>query len=132
MGLPHNTKNHTRESSFSLAFGTEAVLPPEVVFLTPRIENFEEGTSDKGLRANLDLVEERRADSRLRALAYKNTIAKLYNRKVHPRPIKLGDLVLQTAEVSNPTRTRGKLAPGWEGPYRVAEVVRDDTYHLTM
>lgn len=120
------------ESPFSLAFGTEAVLPPKVVFPTPRIKNFEEGTTDKGLHANLDLVEERRADAHLRTLAYKKTIAELYNRKVCPRPIKLSNLVLRKAEVSDPTCTRGKLAPSWEGPYRVAEVFRDGTYCLTM
>lgn len=70
------------------------VLLPEVVFPTPRIENFEEETSEEGLRANLDLVEERRANARLRALAYKKTIAKLYNQRVHPQQIKPDDLVL--------------------------------------
>ena len=53
----------TGESPFSLAFGTEAVLPPEVVFLTLRIENFKESTSDDELRTNLDFIEERRANA---------------------------------------------------------------------
>ncbi|RRT72769.1 hypothetical protein B296_00011348 [Ensete ventricosum] len=32
--------------------------------------------------------------------------------------------------VSDPTRSCGKLAPNWEGPYRVVEVVREGTYTL--
>ncbi|RRT31268.1 hypothetical protein B296_00053366, partial [Ensete ventricosum] len=31
-------------------------------------------------------------------------------------------------EISNPTRSRSKLAPNWEGPYRVVDVIRDTTY----
>ncbi|RWW68964.1 hypothetical protein BHE74_00023466, partial [Ensete ventricosum] len=54
----------------------------------------------------------------------------LYNHKVFPRQIKAGDLVLRKAEVSDPTRSRGKLAPNWEGPYRVANTSREGTYTL--
>ncbi|RRT64309.1 hypothetical protein B296_00019387 [Ensete ventricosum] len=42
----------------------------------------------------------------------------------------MGNLVLRKAEVNDPTRSRGKLALNWEGPYRVMEVVRDGTYTL--
>lgn len=41
------SKTAMGESPFSLAFETKVVLPPKVVFLTPRIENFEKGTSKK-------------------------------------------------------------------------------------
>ncbi|RZS26906.1 hypothetical protein BHM03_00060326, partial [Ensete ventricosum] len=43
---------------------------------------------------------------------------------------KMGDLVLRKIEVIDPTRSRGKLAPNWEGPYRVIDVIRDRTYTL--
>lgn len=124
-------KAATGESPFNLVFGMEAMLPPEVVFPTSRVENFEEGTSEDGLRANLDFIKERRADAHLRALVYKKTIAKLYNRRVNPQSIKLDDLVLRNAKVSNLTHAWGKLAPNWEGPYKVMDVVQDGTYRLT-
>ncbi|RRT76968.1 hypothetical protein B296_00006880 [Ensete ventricosum] len=56
-------------------------------------------------------VDEKRADAHLWTLAYKKVVAKLYNHRVLPRLIKAGDLVLRKAEVSDPTRSRGKLAP---------------------
>ncbi|RRT73108.1 hypothetical protein B296_00012597 [Ensete ventricosum] len=61
------------------------------------------------LRENLDLLEEKRADSHLRALAYRRAVTKLYNRRVRPRHVETGDLVLRKTEVSDPTRSRGKL-----------------------
>ena len=118
------------ESPYSLAFGTEAILSPEVAIATLRARNYDEETSNEGLRASLDMLKERRADAHLKALSYKRAVAKVYNRKVRPRPIKLNDLVLRKTEVSDPTRARGKLALKWEGPYRVVEVIRPGTYRL--
>ncbi|RWW49659.1 hypothetical protein BHE74_00044145, partial [Ensete ventricosum] len=82
------------------------------------------------LYENLDILEEKRADAHLRTLAYRRAVTKLYNHRVRPQLVKMGDLVLQKAKVSDPTRSRGKLAPNWEGPYRVVEVVREGTYTL--
>ncbi|CAD5168155.1 unnamed protein product [Musa acuminata subsp. malaccensis] len=123
-------KTANGESPYSLAFDAEAVLPAEVEIATPQTESYDEGASAEGLRAGLDLLEERRADAHLKALSYKRAVARIYNRKVRPRPIRLEDLVLRRVEVSNPTRAHGKLSPRWEGPYRVVGVVRPGTYRL--
>ncbi|RRT31974.1 hypothetical protein B296_00049408 [Ensete ventricosum] len=69
------------------------------------------------LRKNLDLLEEKRVDAYLRALAYRRVVTKLYNHRVRPQHVKMGDLVLRKIEVSDPARSHGKLAPNWEGPY---------------
>uniref|UniRef100_A0A804ICM7 Reverse transcriptase domain-containing protein n=1 Tax=Musa acuminata subsp. malaccensis TaxID=214687 RepID=A0A804ICM7_MUSAM len=97
-------KTASGESPFSLAFETEAVLPPEMVFPTLRTTVYEQDNSKDCLRANIDLLEERRAEAHLRTLAYKKATARMYNYKVHPRPIKVRDLVLRKTEVSDPTR----------------------------
>ncbi|RRT66597.1 hypothetical protein B296_00040078 [Ensete ventricosum] len=83
------------------------------------IENFTPEASEVGLRENLDMLEERRAKAHLRNLHYQRAVAQLYNQRIRPRPIGKGDLVLKRAEVSDPGHTQGKLAPRWEGPYRV-------------
>ncbi|RWW53388.1 hypothetical protein BHE74_00040146, partial [Ensete ventricosum] len=106
----------------------EAVLPPEVVFPTLRVQTQRNKESNQQIRENLDLLEEKRADAHLRALAYRRAITKLYNCRVRPRRIDMGDLVLRKTEVSYPTRSHGKLAPNWEGPYQVVDVIRDETY----
>ncbi|XP_065050247.1 uncharacterized protein LOC103995026 [Musa acuminata AAA Group] len=121
--LRTTAKTVTGESPYSLAFRTDVVLPPEVAIATLRTRNYDEKITNEGLRAGLDLLEERRADAHLKALSYKRAVARVYNRKVRPRPIKLDDLVLRKTEVSDSTRARGKMAPKWEGPYRVDKIV---------
>ncbi|RWW49265.1 hypothetical protein BHE74_00044596 [Ensete ventricosum] len=106
------------------------VPPPDVVFPTLRIQMHDKEASSQQLHENLDLLEEKRADAHLRTLAYKKAIVRLYNHKVRPRFIKTGDLVLWKAEVSDPTRSRRKLAPNWEGPYRVVDVIGKETCTL--
>ncbi|XP_064940576.1 uncharacterized protein LOC135594082 [Musa acuminata AAA Group] len=99
-------------------------------FPYPSDENYDERVSTQGLQASLDLLKERCADAHLKDLSYKRAIARIYNRKVRPQLIKLGDPILRKAEVSDPTRARGKLALNWEGPYRVIGVAKIGTYRL--
>ncbi|RRT43439.1 hypothetical protein B296_00051132 [Ensete ventricosum] len=58
-------KTQMVESPYNLAFSTEVVLPPEVVFPTLRVEHFEEKASRFSLRENLDLIEELRPEAHL-------------------------------------------------------------------
>ena len=61
--------------------------------------------------------------------AYRQKVARYYNVRVKNKAFRVGDLVLRRAAVSQP-QDRGKLAPNWEGPYEVKEVVRPETYYL--
>ena len=57
-------------------------------------------------------------------------MAKYYNTRVRHRDFKVGDLVMR--KVMGPARepTQGKLAPNWEGPYRITLWYKKGTYHL--
>ncbi|RRT48926.1 hypothetical protein B296_00035464 [Ensete ventricosum] len=72
------------ESPYNLVFGTEVILPPEVVFPILRVENFTPEASEVGIGENLDLVEECNAIAQLRTLHYQKVIARLYNRRDRP------------------------------------------------
>jgi hypothetical protein len=48
------------DTSFSLTFGTEVVIPIEVGSLTYRVEHYDLGLNIEGMKLHLDLLEERR------------------------------------------------------------------------
>ena len=119
----------TGETPFALAFGTEAVIPIELKLPSVRVMAFDEHQNSQGLKANLDLLEEKREVAQVRMAVYRQKVARYYNSRVKNKAFRAGDLVLRRAAVSQP-QDRGKLAPNWEGPYEVKEVVRPGTYYL--
>jgi hypothetical protein len=57
-------------------------------------------------------------------------MAKYFNMKVKPRNFKVGDLVLRKVTLATRDLVEGKLAPSWEGPYKVIGCQRPGAYHL--
>ena len=71
----------------------------------------------------LDLLEEYQEATTIRLAEYQQKLARRYNWDVKTRGFGVGDLVLRKV-VGNMWDTNvGKLAPTWEGPYRVTVVV---------
>ncbi|GAV91531.1 rve domain-containing protein/RVT_3 domain-containing protein [Cephalotus follicularis] len=120
----------TGESPYSLCFGAEAMIPVEVGVQSPRVVHFTEDNNEEGLRCLLDLVGELRDKATIRVAAYQERVSRYYNKRVSPRPLRQGDLVLRNSAVADPTGTRGKLAPAWEGPYKIKRVLRPGTFKL--
>ena len=69
----------TKETPFSLTYGTEAMLPMEVAVNTLRVANQDEESNTQDLRINLDILEEKREESGVRQAAYKHATERYYN-----------------------------------------------------
>ena len=119
----------TNETPFSLTYGSEAVLPLEIGLPTDRVLHFNEEETETDMRANLDLLQERREVAALRQATYKSQTEKYYNRRVKERACKVGDLVLRKNEASR-AENQGKLSQNWEGPYKVVEAHLNGSYVL--
>ncbi|XP_004308743.1 PREDICTED: uncharacterized protein LOC101305805 [Fragaria vesca subsp. vesca] len=115
----------TGETFFSLAFGTEAVLPIETSIPSRRVENFDATTNEEGLQLNINLIEERRERADLHNQVYKQRVARHYNSKVRTRTLGLRDWVMKKIM----TKTAG-LDPTWEGLYEIVEEVGPTTFFL--
>ncbi|XP_074347791.1 uncharacterized protein LOC141686647 [Apium graveolens] len=120
-------RSSTRETPFRLAYGTEALVPVEVGLESYRTEVYNVQTNTFGLRANVDLLEEKREASHQRNMKYLLQAAQHYDSEIKKRLFSIGDLILRELAASMPTR-QGKLQPIWEGPYKVIEVIRPGTY----
>ncbi|XP_030928211.1 uncharacterized protein LOC115954488 [Quercus lobata] len=75
----------TEETSFRIAYKSEAIIPIEVGFTSYRVENYDENKNDEAIRLQLDLVDKVRAIAEQRLVQYQNLMAKHYNSKVRHR-----------------------------------------------
>ncbi|XP_071728902.1 uncharacterized protein [Rutidosis leptorrhynchoides] len=122
-------KNSTGEISFSLVYGSEAVIPAEITVPTERTLSYSEGENDVRLRTNMNYAEERKEMAAIREATNKQRIAKYYDKRVRARTYKVGDLVWRNNQASRAQNT-GKLGPNWEGPYKVIEISNTGAYKL--
>ena len=119
----------TGATPFMLAYGAEAVVPVEISHSSPRIQAFDEKENEEGQRLALDLIDEVRDKAHAKIVEYQKKASFYYNLRVRERFFKQGDLVLRKIEASG-VGQKGKLAPNWEGPYRVKSVQGRGTYKL--
>ena len=121
---PHST---TQETPFRMVYGADAMIPVEINTSTWRREHFDENANIDNLNISADQLDEVRESARIREAAAKQRLAKRYNLKVRQRGFQEGDLVLK--KVTDP-KNKGKLAPNWEGPYRVLRNLNNGAYKL--
>ena len=68
---------------------------------------------------SLGSLDERRLNALYHVQLYKKRLERTFNKKVKPRNIKEGDLVLKSIPALLPIDPRGKFKPKWAGPYLV-------------
>ncbi|XP_021996094.1 uncharacterized protein LOC110893290 [Helianthus annuus] len=122
-------KTSTGETPFSLVYGSEAVIPAEIGLPSPRIIAMEKQNNEQERRLDLDLLEERHENAAITEARYKSKLEKYYNARVRICTFVPGDFVLRDNEASNVEKP-GKLAPRWEGPYVINEVLGKGAYTL--
>ena len=68
------------------------------------------------------MIDEKRARAQYHAQGYQKRIARAFNKKVKPRNLKEGDLVLKVLrdETFGP---RGKMKPRWFGPFIIKKIM---------
>ena len=82
------------------------------------------------MEKRLNLLEEHREAATIQLVEYQQRLARCYNRYVKTREFGAGDLVLWKAVGNMRDTNAGKLAPTWEGPYRITTIARAGAYYL--
>ena len=114
----------TGETSFKLAYGSEAVIPAEVHMANHKVMMYQDKDNEEQLHLNLDLIDEVRTNTDERMARYKNLMAMKYDAMVKPRRFNIGDLILKKVSLATKNLAHGKLGPNWEGPYRIINCKR--------
>jgi hypothetical protein len=117
----------TRFTLFFLVYGSEAMLPTNVEYGSPRLKAYNEQNNDATRENALDQLEEARDVALLHSTRYQQSLRCYHDKHVHRQDLNVGDLVLQRSQNN---KGRHKHTLPWEGSYIVAEVFKPGTYKL--
>ncbi|XP_074336349.1 uncharacterized protein LOC141673498 [Apium graveolens] len=112
-----------------LAYGAETVVPVKISHSSLRIQAYNAEENEEGQRLALNLIDEVRDAAHAKIVEYQKNASFYYNLRVKERFFNQGELVLRKVEASG-VGQKGKLAPNWEGPYKVKSVQGSETYKL--
>ena len=106
-------------------YGCEEVLPIETEIKSLRVVMEAKTPESEWARKRYDhlvSLDEKRMDTLFHTQIYQRRIARAFNKKVKPRKIKAGDMILKQSRaiVFDP---RVKFRPNWEGLYLVKIVL---------
>jgi hypothetical protein len=124
----------TGNTSFSLVYGCEAVMPLEIQIPSLRITlatKMTEADNDQLRLQELEALDKKRLKAQQRIELYQAHISKAFNKKVKHRVFQKGDLVLTVRRPMVMTHnTKGKFQPKWEGPFIVETIYSNGAYRL--
>jgi len=124
----HTTpQSSIKETPFSLVYGSDAMIPIEIHESSPRFQSFVAEESNEERKVNLDLLDEVREETRIKAEALKRRVEHQYSSKIKPQQFQVSNLVMPKAY---PYKLENKLSPKWTGPFRVTEALGNGAYRL--
>jgi hypothetical protein len=126
-GLRNQPSKPTGQSPYFLVYGSEGILPADVMWDSPAVEQYDEGISEDSRRVDIDGLEEARYAALVQSARYLEGIRRYHDHNVKERSFNVGDLVLRCIQ-----NTEGlhKLSSPWEGPFTVAKVTGPGSYRL--
>jgi hypothetical protein len=81
-GLRTQPSRNTGVSPYFMVFGSEAVLPADIAFQSPRVENHDKERSSEARESKVNCAEEHRLDTCTRTTKYLEGLRRYYNRNV--------------------------------------------------
>ena len=78
-----------------MAFGSEAVLPTELEYGSPRVKAYNEVQSEQARQDTVYQLDEAQDIALLRLAKYRQTLHRYHGCRVQPCAFHIGDLVLQ-------------------------------------
>jgi hypothetical protein len=93
-GLRTQPTKPTGQSPYFLVYGSEAILPDDVMWESPTVEQYDKGVSDDARQFNIDSLEEARCATLVQSARYLEGIRRYHDRNVKERSFNIGNLVL--------------------------------------
>jgi hypothetical protein len=126
-GLRTQPTKPTGQSPYFLIYGSEAILPADVMWESPAVEQYDEGISEDSRRFDIDGLEEAHCAALVQSTRYLEGIRRYHDCNVKEHSFNVGDLVLRRIQNSEGLH---KLSSPWEGPFTVAKVTGPGSYRF--
>ncbi|CAN6203408.1 unnamed protein product [Urochloa humidicola] len=126
-GLRMQPNRTTGQMPFFLVYGSEVVLPTDIMHGASRVEYYKENYAEQSRIEDLDSVKEARVAACIQAARYAQGLRRYHKKNIQHREFGVGDLVLRRIQ---DTKDLHKLASPWEGPYIIKSVSRPGSYRL--
>jgi transposase InsO family protein len=117
--LRTNVNRATRDTSFNLVYGVDAVLPPEIYLESARVAHFNAEDQVEARELDSNLLEERRNTTLANVRKYQESLKRYNNKSVVQRELSIGDLVLKKDIC---TKYRHKFSSSWEGRFIIVDI----------
>ena len=108
-------------------YGSEAILPTDVMWQSPAVEQYEEGIAEETRQQDVNSLEETRCAVLVQSARYLDGLRCYHDRNVKECSFNTGDLVLKRIQ---DTSGLHKLNSPWEGPYIISKVIGQGSYRL--
>jgi hypothetical protein len=93
-GLRTQPTKPTGQSPCFLVYSSEAILPADVMWDSPAVEQYHEGISEDSRRVDIDGLEEAHCAALVQSARYLEGIRRYHDRNIKERSFNVGDLVL--------------------------------------
>jgi hypothetical protein len=97
-GLRTQPSKPTGQSPYFLVYGSEAILPVDVMWDSPAVEQYDEDISEDTRRVDIDGLEEARCVALIQSARYLEGIRRYHDPNVKERSFNVADLVLRRIE----------------------------------
>jgi hypothetical protein len=94
-GLRTQPTKSTRQSPYFLVYDSKAILPANVMWDSPVVEQYDEGISEDSRQVDIDGLEEACCAALVQSARYLEDIRHYHDRNVKEHSFKIGDLVLR-------------------------------------
>lgn len=108
-----------------MVYGAEAVLPHDLRFGAPCITRYEEEEAQEALEDDKDTRDEAQDAALSRSEGYQEKLHTYQSSRLRTRVFNVGDLVLRLKQ-----EKVHKIAPQWEGPDIISDVIGGGVYRL--
>jgi hypothetical protein len=83
------------QSPYFLVYDSEAILPANVTWDSPAVEQYDEGISEDSRRVDIDGLKEARCAALVQSARYLECIRRYHDRNVKEHSFNIGDLVIR-------------------------------------